>query len=330
MKKAKQTGDNLKHSKEEMSMRWLHLAASAGHGRAMCFLGNLLLSKGTKEEACQAIDWYKKAIALPVPQNDALFNLATLYFEGHEIAGVDMNLSQSFYLFQQAAAGGDISAMFWLGHCYSTGEGGVGLVNPCLAVQYLDEAAKFGHPSAHFHLASIYRTGLLSADSSSSSSRCCGGAASGSACGCACTSPAPVPADSKKFRHHLDAAVGLGDVDALFCLGDMALHGLDDQPVDEAKAVLLLQQASNGGHAQAALALGVVHYNGLPGAGVAKDRNQAFQYYTVAAERGSQEAWRNLAAMHFTGDGVPKNENTAREIMRLIFGRNNAAPSSAQ
>jgi hypothetical protein len=34
---------------------------------------------------------------------------------------------------------------------------------------------------------------------------------------------------------------------------------------------------------------------------------------------GSSEAWRNLAAMYYTGDGIPKSEETAKEIMRVMF-----------
>jgi hypothetical protein len=34
---------------------------------------------------------------------------------------------------------------------------------------------------------------------------------------------------------------------------------------------------------------------------------------------GSLEAWRNLAAMYFTGDGIPKSEETAKEIIRVMF-----------
>lgn len=39
--------------------------------------------------------------------------------------------------------------------------------------------------------------------------------------------------------------------------------------------------------------------------------------FTIFA--GSSEAWRNLAAMYYTGDGIPKSEETAKEIMRVMF-----------
>ena len=34
---------------------------------------------------------------------------------------------------------------------------------------------------------------------------------------------------------------------------------------------------------------------------------------------GSSDAWKNLAAMYLIGDGVPKSEVTAKEIMRVMF-----------
>jgi TPR repeat protein len=104
--------------------------------------------------------------------------------------------------------------------------------------------------------------------------------------------------------------------------------------------------------------LGAMHYHGM--AGMERDPRKAFEVYNLAAERGqfswilleatcsrqlllfvlillplhcrhfilncligSLEAWRNLAAMYFTGDGIPKSEETAKEIMRVMFSDEN-------
>jgi uncharacterized protein len=61
-----------------------------------------------------------------------------------------------------------------------------------------------------------------------------------------------------------------------------------------------------------------MYYHGL--GGLERDPRKAFECYNKAAEGGSMDAWRNLAAMYFTGDGVPKSEETARQIMKVIFG----------
>jgi TPR repeat protein len=90
------------------------------------------------------------------------------------------------------------------------------------------------------------------------------------------------------------------------------------------RAVELLRAASAAGHASATLTLGALVYQGLvqcdPAAG-SNPKRSAFELYNLAAEQGSLEAWRNIASMHFLGDGVPKCESTAREIMRVMFAK---------
>ena len=95
----------------------------------------------------------------------------------------------------------------------------------------------------------------------------------------------------------------------------------------------LYQWASDLGHAQAAVALGAIYYNGIHGN---HDYAKAFEwahskttyhgthemplsrYYQTGAERGSIDGWRNVAAMHLTGEGIPKNEQLAKQIMNMI------------
>ncbi len=69
---------------------------------------------------------------------------------------------------------------------------------------------------------------------------------------------------------------------------------------------------------------GVIHYNGVLAtesnfASLPVDKRRAFELYNIAAESGSKEAWRNLASMYYLGDGVPKSEETAKQIMSVIF-----------
>ncbi|KAJ1417799.1 hypothetical protein B484DRAFT_400684 [Ochromonadaceae sp. CCMP2298] len=99
------------------------------------------------------------------------------------------------------------------------------------------------------------------------------------------------------------------------------------------RGVLLYQLSSQGGLAEATLCLGALTYQGLlqdtdtdttATAQSSRDRERlskqrAFELYGLAAEQGSLEAWRNIAAMHYTGDGVPRNPEAAREIMRVMF-----------
>jgi TPR repeat protein len=158
-------------------------------------------------------------------------------------------------------------------------------------MENLQKAANGGHVAAHYHLAIVYRTGV---DKS-------------------------VPADKKAFLRHLQLAVEGDDPDALFCLADCYMQGLDGYPHDQSKAVPYLLKATANEHADAAVTLGALYYSGL--AGLKQDKRKAFELYNTAAELGSVDAWRNLAGMYYTGDGVPKNEEVAKQIMKVVFNK---------
>ena len=51
---------------------------------------------------------------------------------------------------------------------------------------------------------------------------------------------------------------------------------------------------------------------------VLQNKERAFDLYVKAAEAGSDEAIRNLAAMYATGEGVAKNEKTARYLLSML------------
>lgn len=42
---------------------------------------------------------------------------------------------------------------------------------------------------------------------------------------------------------------------------------------------------------------------------------EAFRRYQTAAEGGNVLAWRNLASMHALGQGVPRSEQMAKNIL---------------
>lgn len=163
-------------------------------------------------------------------------------------------------------------------------------------IEYLEVAASQLHGGAHYYLASLYRSGLVNGDSGS------------------------VLPNKEKFSTHLMQAVQMESPDALFCLADLHMHGSEANiDINHKTAVALYDQARQLGHGDATLALGAIYYNGLTSIQLLPDKTMAFKLYNEAAELGNLDAWRNLAAMYFMGDGVPKCENTAREIMRVIF-----------
>jgi TPR repeat protein len=281
-------------------------AARASHGKAMVYMGNLLLeeadalssnepsSSSSVTRAGSILEaklWYERAAQLNPPQVDALFNLGMLLYEGRKGA-LQVDLSASLANFTRAAELGDMSAQFWLGHLHCSGEANAPL-NPRLGLDYMQRAAAAGHEKAWYYIATIFRSGL------ESESSC-------------------VAADAEQFESHLEKALAVEDADAYNCLAGMYLHGCDGRQANAAKAREYFDKAVELGSVEAAVSLGAIFYNGI--GGVAKDARRAFELYNKAAEGGSKEAWKNLAIMYSRGDGVPKSTTTAAEIMKVVFG----------
>lgn len=334
---------------------WSRKSAEQGHSKAMCFLGNLLLESETKEDALEAVEWYKKAAVCIPPHVDAIFNLGTLYHDGNELADIVPDEAVSLVYFQRAADLGDVDSLYWMGHCYASGEGGVGQQNisPKLAVSYLEKAAEKGHSKANYYLATIYQQGLSSSSGSSSSAtgttshhhsnndplnnHC--GSNNCSTCDDVGTNSSTnnksissdehnisndeVEKSERLFLHYLTLSVEKdSDPEGLGLMAELTFHGgTPGVPQDKAKGLLLYEAASKAGSAVASLFMGVLAYKGDSSVGVGRDASKAFEWYNIAAEQGSLEAWRNLASMYYLGDGVPKSEDTAKEIMRVVFGK---------
>ena len=221
----------------ELGLDWLRKASRKNHGKAMCYLGNLLLAKDGPGDASEAVLWYEKASKLTEPSADALFNLGTLYFDGKEGA-LEKDLIKSFDSFKKAADLGDLSSQFWVGYCYFTGEGFDGQaevsVKPKLAEGYLKMCAEKGHSAALYYLATLYRSGLNSIIDPSEN----------------------IPADKERFLKYLILAVEAEDPDALFCMGDLYLNSEHNSefsnyfPKNEKKGRELYEQASELGHVE--------------------------------------------------------------------------------
>lgn len=266
---------------------WFRTAYDNGHVNAGVALANRLFDEGSKRSVSEAIELYEEAAEEGHP--DACFNLGNVHFQGSPDAGLDVDLQKSLYYFKKGAALGDPSSLYWLGYCYVSGEGGVACVDRELGVEYLSKAAQQQHPGAHYYLSMIYRN-----------------------------VENPSESDMILFKNHLQTAFDLGDADAAFCLAEVYMTGSDGFAVDYLLSREMLVEAVDRGHAEAAMSLGAIYYAGAMG--VSKDRQKAFQLYSLAADRGHQDAWKNIAAMYAVGDGVEKSEDTAKYIMKTVFG----------
>jgi len=346
-------------SPTQEAIHWLKMAVLQKHSKSMCLLANLLLNEVTTESspsppstspssststivfdpvaiAKEAVHLYTEAAEIEETRADALFNLGTLHYDGLSVAETTLipaDPARSFHFYLSSANASietakkypdhvtDPTALFYVGHCYATGENGCPDpgIDPNQALYYLRLSAEWGHPKAYYHLATLYRSGLEMTtipDNDPLSNR--------------------IPVDKQKFREYLQKAVAQKDEDALFCLADIKLNGFDDNKNDseskqnekqkeesgflarnEKEAVSLYEDAAELGHVEATVTLAALHYHGM--AGLNKNPQKAFQQYNIAAENGSIDAWRNLASMYYLGDGVDKSEDTAKEIMRVIL-----------
>ena len=222
----------------DLGLDWLRKASRKSHGKAMCYLGNILLAKDNDADVQEAVLWYEKAANLPNPSTDALFNLGSLYFDGKEGA-IGKDLCKSFSYFKLAADLGDSSSQFWVGYCYFTGEGvdgAAGEPRPHEALKYLKLCAETGHSSAMYYLATLYRSGLSGSTNDAQ--------------------PDNIVPNKELFIKYLMMAVEGEDPDALFCMGDLYLNSTENAefenyfPKNEAKGRELYEKASELGHVE--------------------------------------------------------------------------------
>ena len=94
----------------------------------------------------------------------------------------------------------------------------------------------------------------------------------------------------ERGREILEAAVELGDIEAMTGLGLMHAAGIGG-PKDYRRAAAYFRVAAEAGDAEAQSALGKLYENSH---GVEKDRDTALKWYRRAAEQGDQDAMKSL------------------------------------
>lgn len=232
-------------SDNDLGLEWLRKASRKNHGKAMCYLGNILFATGNVGDVNEAMLWYEKASKLSPPQTDALFNLGTILFDGKE-GMIQQDVRKSFEYFKLGADLGDLSSQFWVGYCYLSGEGfgsseDTNNVNPQLALKYLKLAAEKEHSSALYYLATLYRSGLSGPQNIDGVS--------------------DISPDKELFLKYLLLAVEAEDPDALYCYGDLYMNTKNGSefehfiPKNEQKGRELYEKASALGHLEVNLEL---------------------------------------------------------------------------
>lgn len=262
------------------------------HRDAHVVLGNLCQSHDPPMAHAASV-WYSRVASAKdsKPHPDALYNLGLMLFDGVEHAEPPFpaNRTAAVPFFVRAAEAGDTAAQFFMGQLLHQGDEELGIAaNLKSGLMLIEMAADKGHSGALYYLAQLYRSGDEDHE---------------------------LEPDHDKFLKYLDAALELLDDDALFCMADIYMHGSDGFEQDKEQAHNFYLAAAEQGNADAFLCLGTLYYNGD---GVAQDFEKAFLYYQEAAERDSMQAWKNLAEMYATGRGVPRNENTAKSILKML------------
>jgi TPR repeat protein len=127
-----------------------------------------------------------------------------------------------------------------------------------------------------------------------------------------------IPGTDEKFVDQLDQAAKLGNPEALLLRGSCLYHGEHGYNQSYVEAFYDFERAAQAGNADAAVSAGAMLYKGTY-PGVPHDLEVAFQYYQLGGELGNVEGWRNVVACYLAGDGVPKSEEMAKYIAKVML-----------
>ena len=103
------------------------------------------------------------------------------------------------------------------------------------------------------------------------------------------------------YQSCLDLA-GKGNAEAQFYTGNAYWNGLDNAPINKAKAIQYYTLSANQNYPDALYILGYLHHDGL---GVKRDYKQALDYFHKASQHGDAGAQYALGWMYKAGNGTP-------------------------
>ena len=250
---------------------WALRGADAGNSRSMTILAGLYRDGlGVQQNSARAIEWYRKASAAGDLQ--ATYRLASLYLDG--IDGVAPEPTLALPLLQDAAKGGNLSAIMRLAQAYRDGEGVS--PDPGAAFQLLLEAAKAGVPSAMQKVADAYKNGT------------------------------GAQADEGQWVLWLTKAAAHGDEEALFQLGVAEVTG----EIDPSVASQAYMEAAEGGSTIAMRQLAQAFRHG---AGVTRSDEIAIGWLKKAAAAGDAAAMREIGEAYRSGIGATEDVAELRD-----------------
>jgi TPR repeat protein len=263
----------------------------------------------------------------------AIYNLAhILWTESEEEAGSDQNeistekKIQSIQLFHKAAMElNDMDALYFLGAQYMSLLGTptendrdvaenilLSQVFNCvlnenddlnsdqklrqLGYQMIRKASELGHGGASYYLSLLHRNGDINLGIAPS-----------------------IP----KFQQYLNSACDgdFVDADALYLRAHCIFYNEDGYGQNSTKVEESYKEfikAGEAGNANGYISAGSMLHHGY-GQEIPRDQRKAFELYQIAAEMGSIEGWRNVAACYALGHGVPQCQQTAQYITKTML-----------
>ena len=120
----------------------------------------------------------------------------------------------------------------------------------------------------------------------------------------------------------LEPAAAAGNPLAQQMLGDILIDGLGGVPVEEARAIELLQASSAAGFAPGQNSLAVSYERGQ---GVPQDNARAAKLYGAAAKQGMAVAEVNLGMFYADGIGVTEDDARATQLFMSAAEKGDAA-----
>ncbi|WP_087022096.1 tetratricopeptide repeat protein [Thaumasiovibrio subtropicus] len=202
--------------------------------------------------------------------------------------GVEQDLPKAHQLFLQSAEF-NVKAMARLGTMYIQGDGIPKEVQTGLA--WVERAAEMNEPYAHYVLAALHVDGDITLD---------------------------IP----QYLHHLEVALA-GEIPDAYCLQGMIYADGVHAPLDNEKALTLLNQGAELQSSLCQRALGNIYLNGF--LGVEASPHQAIAWYRQAAESGDLESQINLGELYATPEFNVQNEALAIYWTQKAADRNAAA-----
>lgn len=231
----------------------------------------------------EALEWFKLAVDRgSVP---AMRRIADILLKGG--TGFEPDLKEAFEWYKLAAGKQDTEAYYKMGYCYRRGYGTA--VDYTEAARWFEAAAQKGNTDAMTELAVLQFEGK------------------------------GVTKDVQAGFAWLEKAAGAGDRSAMVMLARYCYEGIMLKAPDYAKAMYWFKRlVDEHSHVSSMLYIGEMYQDGK---GIAKDNNQAFEWYKKGADKGSRDGMNAVGACYLKGTGVAQDYAKALEWFKKSAGR---------